>query len=150
MGIIKKFDEFVNEAIIGRPIGGKTDSLKDLYQYLLDNYDNLGDVEINFNEGKDGNGEYWSELQIPVTLSGLMLETEPGVMEGGTFSIDIKPELEQYLEPGTYDEVDDMILDDHGVLRVFTDEESISNDSILGVLDGLLKNVPDPALRKRI
>ena len=137
-----------------RPEKGSDDvlddgTLEDLYKYLIDNYENLGDEEISFNKGKDSDG-IWYEIQIPVTLSGLKLESEPYVgYPGESFSIDIKPELEKYLEPETYDEVSEEILDEHGVLRIFTDPEAVTNSGIVRVLDGLLKNVPDPALRKK-
>ena len=149
MSRVKTFSEFINEEIIKRPVGGYSETLEDLYNYLLDNYDNLGKEDITFNKGEDSDG-VWYELSIPVTLSGLSLETEPYVgRPGETFSVDIKPELEKYLEPGTYDEIDDDILDEHGVLRVFTETDEVSNEGLLKLLDGILKNVPDPALRRK-
>ena len=136
---------YTEEPVVDEPkIEG---TLEDLYHYLLDNYQNLGKEEISFKKGKDAYGISY-ELQIPVTLSGLKLETEPGE-PGETFSVDINPELEQYLDKNTYYDIDDEILDEHGVLRVFTDPDNVTNNGIIRLLDGILKNVPDPALRKK-
>lgn len=142
MGHIKTFSEFINEKVITLP----KHIAESTYDYLLDNYTPEGDVKIEFNTVDNVDGE----LTIPVTLSGLTLETEIG-NPGEIFSVDIQPELEQYLEPGTYSDIDDEILDEHGVLRVFTDENEpyVTKDGIIRLLDGLLKNVPDPALRKK-
>ena len=152
MNVIGRITSIVNphtEYVLDEEDSFDDKTLEDLYHYLLENYENLGKEEILFNKGKDADG-IWYELTIPVTLSGLKLETEPYVgRPGETFAIDINPELEQYLESDTYDEIDDEILDEHGVLRVFTGPDEVTNEDILNVLDGLLKNVPDPVLRKK-
>jgi len=122
-------------------------TLKDLYDYLIKSYECLGKEEIELNKGKT-DGKWWYEIKVPVTLSGLYFDTEPGD-SADVFSVDIQPELEQYLEPDTYVEIDDQILDEYGVLRIFTESDGVSNSDIIKILDGLLKNVPDPALRKK-
>lgn len=150
---IKTYAEFINETWgIGpkyvKPTPTKDDeyNLENLHQYLLNTYEEMGDKNIEFNKGKDANGIWW-ELTIPVTMNGQVIQTEPGE-PGRVFSIDFQPELEKYVEPGTYDDIDDSILDEHGWLRALMVDD-VTNTEIIKFLEGLLKNVPDPALRKR-
>jgi hypothetical protein len=129
----------------------KVESMKDLYDYIRKNYDVLGNEDIELETGKH-EGITWYAITIPVTMDGLNLVSEPSVENPQkTWSINIKPELEPYLEPGTYDEIDYEILDTDGVLRIYLHPEDpyVTNDGVIELLDGLLENVPDPALRRK-
>ncbi len=151
MGYIKTFDEFINEDNSWNS-RRNLESGEDLYKFIITNYENLGKEDIEIEKGKDDRGIAWSVVTVPVTLSGLKIETEPWAEDPTkTFAIDINPDLEEYLDPDTYDELDDQILD-QGVLRVYTNPGmgTVTNDDFIRVLDSLLSNVPDPALRKKI
>ena len=148
MGYVKTFSEFINEDNSWN--SHNNESGDDLYKFIIANYENLGKEDVEIENGKDDRGIAWSIVSVPVTLSGLKIQTEPLVDDPTkTFAININPDLEEYLDPDTYFELDDQILD-QGILRVYTSTDTVTNDEFISVLDGLLSNVPDPALRKKI
>ena len=122
-----------------------TETIEELYEYLKRYYVLLGDKDIEVERGQF-NGKSWTWLGIPLTLDGDIGETE---LDNGdrtkVFSFDIPEKLEKYLEPDTYDDIDS--LNDE-FIRVFG-IDNMTNVEIVTVLDGLLKNLPNPAMKKK-
>lgn len=125
----------------------KNKKLKLLLQYVVNNYVVLGDKTPGFI--KEDPSDSWYILEIPITLSGFSMKPEESSdEENEIFAIDINPELEKYLDNKTYVETTDDLIDDYGLLRVLT-YGNLSIEDAIDILDGLLKNVPDPALKRK-
>ena len=68
MGIVKKFNEWLNEGFLSdRPddnyecLNDENCDVKNLYNYLIDHYEPLGDKTIEINDGKDEDDENFIE-----------------------------------------------------------------------------------------
>ena len=169
MGVLKTFNEFINESIWSdmqdRSMGDtirKEDyvsysDLKDkdctvdlLYKYLINNYDVLGDDQIKLNSGKY-HGKEWYEVHVPITLSGENIETEFSENDPDTiWSIDFTVQLMEYVKKmKTVVEIDDYLLNSDTYARAYTKTDPVLCSEVVDFIDEILKIVPDPALRKR-
>ena len=169
MGVLKTFREFINESLwseIQDRSSGDTirkedyvsySDLKDkdctvdlLYKYLINNYDVLGDDQIKLNSGKY-HGKEWYEVHVPITLSGENIETEFSENDPDTiWSIDFTVQLMEYVKKmKTMVEIDDYLLNSDTYARAYTKTDPVLCSEVVDFIDGILKIVPDPALRKR-
>ena len=125
-------------------------SVENLYNYLINHYESIGDKEITLNKEKNSDGEELSSIQIPITLSGENLETEIDAMDTTKiFAIDFTNNLMKYVKKmKTVVEIDDENNDD-GYSRAFTSNSNVECSQVVDFLDELLGLVPDPALRKK-
>ena len=128
-----------------------TCSVETLYNYLIDHYELLGDKEITLNNGKTDDGEEWSSIQIPITLSGENIVTEVDAQNPSKiFAIDFTDNLMKYVEDmETVVEIDDQNINDDGYSRAFTNNSLVVCSEVVDFLDELLGLVSDPALRKK-
>ena len=126
-------------------------SVETLYNYLIDNYESLGDEKIEVNSGKQ-DGKDWHEIHIPITLSGENIETEPWVEDcSKIWAIDFSNSLMKYVEHmSTVDEIDDQNINSDDYSRAYTSPNTpVLCSEVVDFLDELLGLVPDPALRKK-
>ena len=170
MGVIKTFNEFINESIWSdiqdRSMGDtirKEDYVsysdlndKDctvdlLYKYLINNYEVLGDEQIKLNSDKDG-GDVWYEVHVPITLSGENIETELSVDDvQSIWSIDFTTSLMKYVKRmKTVVEIDDYLMNSDTYARAYTKTDPVLCSEVVDFIDEILKMVPDPALRKKV
>lgn len=125
-------------------------SVENLYNYLIDHYESLGDEKIEVNSGKQ-DGKDWHEIHIPITLSGENIETEPWVDDcSKIWAIDFSNGLMKYVEDmETVVEIDDENINDDGYSRAYTSPNTpILCSEVVDFLDELLGLVPNPALRR--
>ena len=171
MGVIKTFNEFINESIwsdmqdrsagdtirkedyVSYSVLNDKDCTVDLlYKYLINNYEVLGDEQIKLNSGKDG-GDVWYEVHVPITLNGENIETELSVDDvQSIWSIDFTAPLMKYVKRmKTVVEIDDAYMDDDdGYARAYTKTDPVLCSEVVDFIDEILKKVPDPALRKKV
>ena len=167
MGAIKTFSEFIKESTwgeIARRAEGtevrredKRAHLKDenctvdvLYDYLINNYEPLGEEEISLSSGKyDGKDCY--EVHIPITLSGENIETELwGEDCTKIWSIDFTVDLMKYVERmDTVTEIDDENINSSTYARAYTQTDPVLCIEVVDFLDEILDMVPDPALKRK-
>lgn len=151
MGIIKKFNEWINESYSSGRLDDKNCSVENLYNYLIDSYKLLGDAKIELESGKTDDGEEWNSIQIPITLSGENIETEVWVEDPSKiFAIDFTNNLMTYVEDmETVVEIDDENINSDDYSRVYTSFNTpILCSEVVDFLDELLGLVPDPALKR--
>ena len=151
MGIIKKFNEWINESYSSGILDNKNCSVENLYNYLIDSYELLGDAKIELESGKTDDGEEWNSIKIPITLSGENIETEIWVEDPSKiFAIDFTNNLMTYVEDmETVVEVDDENINSDGYSRAYTSPNTpILCSEVVDFLDELLGLVPDPALKR--
>ena len=170
MGVIKTFNEFINESIWSdmqdrsagdairkedyvsySDLNDKDCTVDLLYKYLINNYDVLGDDQIKLNSGKY-HGKEWYEVHVPITLSGENIETELSVDDvQSIWSIDFTTSLMEYVERmETVIEIDDANINDDGYARAYTNTGLVLCSEVVDFIDEILKKVPDPALRKKV
>ena len=160
MGLIKTFSEFINESlwsdrrkkkkIAYRVLNDKKCTVDLLYEYLIDNYDVLGDDQIKLKSGKY-RGNEWYELHVPITLSGEYIETDASGEDMKDISrIDYTIQLEEYVkEMESVVEITDYYPDAENFGVAYTKTDPVLCSEVVDFIDEILKMVPDPALRKR-
>lgn len=156
MGIIKTFGEWLNEGYLSdRPddnyeyLKDENCDVKNLYNYLIDHYEPLGDKTIEMNDGKDEDDIDWCTVQIPITLSGEHIITEIDAMDSSKiFAIDFTKGLKDYVLKTEYYEIDDENIDDDGYERVFFSNGAVLCSEVVDFLNELIELVPDPALKR--
>ena len=121
-----------------------------LYEYLIDNYDVLGDDQIKLKSGKY-RGNEWYELHVPITLSGEYIETDSSGEDMKDISrIDYTIQLEEYVkEMESVVEITDYYPDTEKFGVAYTKTDPVLCSEVVDFIDEILKMVPDPALRKR-
>lgn len=125
-------------------------SVETLYNYLIDNYESLGDEKITLNTGKTDDGEEWNSIQIPITLSGEHIVTEVDAMDTTKiFAIDFTKGLKDDVLETEYYEINDENINGDGYERVFFSNSNVKCSEVVDFLDELLGLVSDPALRKK-
>ena len=157
MGIIKTFGEWLNEGFLSDRPDDNYELLKDencdvlnLYNYLIDHYEPLGDEKIEINSGKQ-DGKDWHEIHIPITLSGENIETEPWVEDcSKIWAIDFSNGLMKYVEHmSTVDEIDDENINSDDYSRAYTSPNTpVLCSEVVDFLNEILELVPDPALKR--
>ena len=133
-------------------LNDKNCSVENLYNYLIDSYELLGDAKIELESGKTDDGEEWNSIQIPITLSGENIETEVWVEDPSKiFAIDFTNNLMTYVEDmETVVEIDDENINSDDYSRAYTSFNTpVLCSEVVDFLDELLGLVPDPALRKK-
>lgn len=151
MGIIKTFNEWVNEAM-EEPGTNKEINYDDLcdedciietlYQYLLQNYEPISDKNITYDN---------NVVEIPIVSTDEPMKIIPSGDFDDTdyiFCIECPSSLDKYIEKTTYDYLDKY----DGTTRVFiyyNDKKSMCCNSAVDFLDEILELVPNPALRKK-
>ena len=132
-------------------LNDKNCSVKNLYNYLIDSYELLGDAKIELESGKTDDGEEWNSIQIPITLSGENIETEVWVEDPSKiFAIDFTNNLMTYVEDmETVVEIDDENINSDDYSRAYTSFNTpLLCSEVVDFLDELLGLVPDPALKR--
>ena len=168
MGVIKTFNEFINESIWSdmqdrsagdtirkedyvsySDLNDKDCTVDLLYKYLINNYEVFGDEQIKLNSDKYM-GKVYYELEIPITLSGENIVTELTADDmQSIWSIDFTTSLMEYVERmETVIEIDD--LDNtRDYSRAYTNTGLVLCSEVVDFIDEILTMVPDPALRKK-
>jgi len=126
-------------------------SVLNLYNYLIDHYELLGDEKIEVNSGKQ-DGKDWYEIHIPITLSGENIETEPWVDDcSKIWAIDFSNGLMKYVEHmSTVDEIDDENINSDDYSRAYPSPNTpVLCSEVVDFLNELLGLVSNPALRKK-
>lgn len=124
-------------------------SVETLYEYLINNYESLGNEEITLNNGKTDDEE-WNSIQIPITLSGEHIITEIDAEDPSKiFAIDFTKGLKDDVLETEYYEIDDENINDDGYERVFFSDSNVKCSEVVNFLDELLGLVSDPALSKK-
>ena len=129
----------------------KNCSVENLYNYLIDSYELLGDAKIELESGKTDDGEEWNSIQIPITLSGENIETEVWAEDPSKiFAIDFTNNLMTYVEDmETVVEIDDENINSDDYSRAYTSfNPPLLCSEVVDFLDELLRLVPDPALKR--
>ena len=126
-------------------------SVENLYNYLINHYESIGDKEITLNKEKNSDGKELSFINIPITLSGENIETEILAEDPSKiFAIDFTNNLMKYVKDmETVVEIDDENINDDNYSRAFTSNSNVECSQVVDFLDELLGLVPDPALRKK-
>ena len=172
MGVIKTFNEFINESIwsdmqdrsagdtirkedyVSYSVLNDKDCTVDLlYKYLINNYEVLGDEQIKLTNHEHFGDTYYS-LWVPITLSGEAIETEieytdyKNIVSSIRFThplIKYVKKMKTVTEYYIHDDVDD---DDYS--RACTKSYPVLCSEIVDFIDEILTMVPDPALRRKV
>ena len=126
--------------------------VRNLYNYLIDHFESLGDAKIELESGKTDDGEEWNSIQIPITLSGEHIVTEVWAEDcSKIWAIDFTNNLMKYVnDMETVTEIDDENINDDGYSRAYTSPNTpVLCSEVVDFLNELIELVPDPALRKK-
>ena len=142
MGIVKKFNEWLNEGLTSTPriIDNKNCTVDNLYDYLIENYEPIGDKGIVYTDNK--------EIEIPITLSDepiLITRSDVDLI----FSIECPLSLKEYIDKTEYGQYS---FEENGILEIIPQEDddfTMYCSSAVNLLDTLLDMVSNPALKKK-
>jgi len=170
MGIIKTCSEYLNESLwsdLQDRSSGDTlrkedyvaySTLKDkdctvdvLYKYLINNYEVLGDEQIELYNGKSYGHIYYS-VYVPITLSGDNIETGVSIEDDKYIIpfINFTVSLKKYVKKmKTVREIDDEVFDYDEYARAYTKTDPILCSEVADFIEEILTMVPNPALRKK-
>ena len=146
MGIIKKFNEWINESYMNvtyKDLENDDCTIDKLYNYIIQNYEPIGEAP-EFNE---------DNVIIYITTDyGCIFTENDADDEDKIWAIYFTPELKKYIYknyPNEYIE-DGEITGDDEYERIFIEGENyIHCNKIVDFIDELLNMVPNAALRKK-
>ena len=124
-------------------------TMEQLYNYLLQNYECLGDDEIKIEQDSMREGD--DSITIPLSMEGENIYVEPDTMEiGEIYSIDFPKKYKTIVKRmGFFIEVEDDEDFNDGMCRGLQNGNVLKSD-VVDFLENILKKVTNPAIRKRV
>jgi len=141
--------EIRNENIVDfNSLNGGT--MDDLYNYIIQNYEYVQKPVSEYRSIRQLSSK---NISIPITLDGGMMETTTDYSNPDEIEfIIIRNNLVKYLDDEAYARYYDYVEKDNPddeVTKIIVDGDYFPKKNVIGILDALLENVPNPALRKK-
>ena len=125
-------------------------TMEDLYNYIIQNYEYTKEPANEYRSIRQLSSR---DISVPITLDGGMMETtidysSPDEME----FIVIRNDLVKYLDDEAYSRYFDYVEKDNPDdenTKIIVDGDYFPKKNMIGIIDALIENVPNPALKKK-
>ena len=125
-------------------------TMEDLYNYIIQNYEYTKEPANEYRSIRQLSGK---DISVPITLDGGMMETTTDFLNHDEMEfIVIRNDLVKYLDDEAYSRYFDYVEKDNPDdenTKIIVDGDYFPKKNVIGIIDALIENVPNPALKKK-